>query len=130
AATALARRRPGAAPAPVALPAQCSDLVVLAAPLHAALALDPGTMRGAVVVDATNPWGQPDRDAIAAARAALAGAGATGAVSTSELVAAHLSGARVVKTFNHISYHNLEDRGRPPGHAERRALALAADEIG
>src|SRR5699024_47912 len=51
----------------------------------------------------------------------------SGSLSTSELLAAHLEGASVVKTLNHIGYHDIEDAGRPAGDPERRAIAAATD---
>src|SRR5690625_6755341 len=64
----LPARIPGAAQArPRDLAARC-DIVILAVPLHAALALDPVTVHGAVVVDLTNPWGPADAESLAAAR--------------------------------------------------------------
>lgn len=122
-------RIPGASTvSPEALGASC-DIVILTVPLHAALAADPSALRGAVVVDVTNPWGRADDDALATARAALAGSvPAAHELSTSELLAAHLEGAHVVKTLNHIGYHDVEDSGRPAGDPRRRALAVAADD--
>ena len=124
----LPARIPGAAQArPRDLAARC-DIVILAVPLHAALALDPVTVHGAVVVDLTNPWGPADAEALAAARRRLAAAVPdSGSLSTSELLAAHLEGASVVKTLNHIGYHDIEDAGRPAGDPERRAIAAATD---
>jgi predicted dinucleotide-binding enzyme len=34
----------------------------------------------------------------------------------------------VVKTLNHIGYHELEDERRPGGSPERRALGVAGDD--
>ncbi|MDN5688161.1 MAG: NAD(P)-binding domain-containing protein, partial [Brachybacterium sp.] len=123
---ALAAKLPGAAPvAPADLAADC-DIVLLTVPLHVALQLDPQALRGAIVVDATNPWGEEDAAAVAEARIALGDQ--DGALSTSELVAAHLSASRVVKTLNHIGYHDVEDQGRGSGDPGRRAVAVAADD--
>src|SRR5699024_1948593 len=36
-------------------------------------------------------------------------------------------GASVVKTLNHIGYHDIEDAGRPAGDPERRAIAASTD---
>ena len=34
----------------------------------------------------------------------------------------------MVKALNHIGYHELEDRARPPGALDRRASGLAGDD--
>ena len=45
--------------------------------------------------------------------------------SSSEIVQAYLAGSDIVKTLNHIGYHDLDEDGREPGAEGRRALALA-----
>ena len=122
----LSARLPGARRVGTGELAATSDVVAITVPLHVALTLNPELLRGAVVIDATNPWGEADAAAVAAARAELGDIAEQ--LSTSELLAARLPGAHVVKTLNHIGYHDLEDQGRAAGHPQRRALALAADD--
>lgn len=112
----LRERVPAAHPIAVEQLGTC-DVVVLAVPLHVALATDPAALAGAVVIDATNAWGDLD----AARLADRSG-------STSEIVAEHFAQSAVVKTLNHIGYHDVETheaglrhRGAP------RALALVGD---
>ena len=123
---ALAAKLPGALH--VGLPdlAATSDVIALTLPLHVALSLEEGALQGAVVVDATNPWGEADAAAVDAARAELGDH--AGELSTSELLAARLPGTHVVKTLNHIGYHDVEEHGRDHGDPSRRAIALAADD--
>ena len=120
----LRRRLPGSQVTPAHELGAAADVVVLAVPLHVALALDPESLRGTVVIDATNAWGTEDEAALAAVRHRVEGAEEWG---TSELLATCLPGAEVVKTLNHIGYHDLEDHGREAGHEERRAIAVASD---
>ncbi|WP_193105145.1 FAD/NAD(P)-binding protein [Brachybacterium sp. FME24] len=126
AAAAVAAKLPGALRVDVAdLGATC-DVVAITVPLHVALGIDPEVLRGAIVIDATNPWGEADAAAVAAARAVIGDV--HGELSTSELLDAHLVGSRVVKALNHIGYHDVEDLGRESGDPQRRAIAVASDD--
>lgn len=115
----LHRRIPGARAVP---PTEIgrADVVVLTLPLHVALRIDPAELAGAVVIDATNAWGELDVAALAQSRAA----------STSEALAAHLRRSRVVKTLNHIGYHDVEEHMHlhRAGSGGVRALAVAGDD--
>jgi predicted dinucleotide-binding enzyme len=96
-----------------------ADAVILALPLGRALGLDPAPFDGKLVIDATNYW-EPNDGRIDVVE--------TDSRGTSEIVAAHLRGARVVKAFSHLGYHDLDERGRPAGDPDRVALALAGDD--
>jgi predicted dinucleotide-binding enzyme len=48
--------------------------------------------------------------------------------TTSELLAKHLVGARVVKAFNNIYYKHLASLARPAGVPDRSALPIAGDD--
>jgi predicted dinucleotide-binding enzyme len=96
-----------------------ADVVVLAMPLHRFLRVDPAPLSGKLVIDAMNYWASSD--------GALEAFEQDGAGS-SEVVARRLPGSRVVKTLNHVGYHDLEEYARTPGSAERRALGVAGDD--
>jgi len=98
-----------------------AEIVVLAIPLHKFAALDPALVAGKLVVDPMNYW--PPTDGVQA----MFDDAERG---SSEIVAAHLAGSTVVKTFNQIGYHELEDDRRPVGSPERRALGVAGDDPG
>jgi predicted dinucleotide-binding enzyme len=96
-----------------------ADLVVVAVPLHKYRSVDPELLRGKVVIDAMNYWAPIDgtQDDFEATD-----------LTSSETIAEHLSGARLVKSLNHIGYHELEEHRLPAGDPNRRALALASDD--
>jgi predicted dinucleotide-binding enzyme len=109
---------PGAVAMTAAEVAETSDLVVLAVPMHKFRSIDPATLAGRLVIDTMNYW-QPIDGELDEFSADPRG--------SSEVVGAYFAGARLVKTLNHIGYHDLETDARPAGHAERHALAIAGD---
>jgi len=108
---------PGAQPRWASDAVADADIVVLAMPLHRFGEIDPGLLRGKLVVDAMNYWPASD----GTLRTFEHG-------GSSEIVARLLTGSTVVKALNHIGYHELEDRARPPGDPDRRALGVAGDD--
>jgi hypothetical protein len=108
---------PGAQPRWASDAVADADIAVLAIPLHRFLDLAPGPLSGKLVVDAMNYW--PASDGMLSA---FENGG------SSEIVAERLAGSTVVKALNHIGYHELEDRARPPGAPDRRAAGVAGDD--
>jgi predicted dinucleotide-binding enzyme len=96
-----------------------ADIVVLAIPLHKFGTFDPDLVAGKIVVDTMNYW--PPVDGV---QPLFEDAG----LGSSEIVAARLARSTVVKTLNHIGYHELEDDRRPSGSPDRRALGVAGDD--
>ena len=96
-----------------------ADIVVLALPMHAFAELDPAMFDGKLVIDIMNYW--PPNDGV------LPMFENTGRGS-SEVVAERLAGATVVKTLNHIGYHDMDERRRPAGTPGRLALGVAGDD--
>ena len=109
---------PGAAAVDVSEAVQ-SDLVVLAVPLHRYRTLSPADLAGKVVIDAMNYWAPVD---------GTIEDFEDGRRGSSEVVQDFLPTARIVKTLNHIGYHDLEAHGTERGTAGRRALAVASDD--
>lgn len=110
---------PGVAVATARAAVEESDLVVLSIPLPKLASLDPEMLAGRVVVDAMNHWEPTD----GALPELFDGHG-----TTSEAVAAHLTGSRLVKALNHIGYHEMEADAREVGASDRRGLAAVSDD--
>jgi predicted dinucleotide-binding enzyme len=95
--------------------------VVLAIPLHKFAAFDPSLVAGKLVVDTMNYWPPVDgvQEMFEDRR-----------YGSSEIVQHRLARSTIVKTLNHIGYHELDDDRRPAGSPERRALGVAGDDPG
>lgn len=109
---------PGATARTSAEAVQGADIVVVAVPLHKHRSIDASILEGRVVIDAMNYWRDVDGTLPEF----------EGGTSSSEVVARHFAGARLVKSLNHIGYRDLEDHSTPPGTPDRRALAVASDD--
>ena len=95
------------------------DLVILAVPLHKYRTVDPAFLAGRTVIDVMNYWAPVDGEITDFEDTTL---------TSSEVIQQYFADAHVVKTLNHIGYHELEADGQPAGSEDRRALALAGDD--
>jgi 8-hydroxy-5-deazaflavin:NADPH oxidoreductase len=113
---------PGAEPFWAADAIARADIVVLAMPLHRFLRMDPNGLSGKLVIDAMNYWPPTD--------GRLPPPFGDESIGTSEVVAEQIHDAAVVKTLNHVGYHELETYARSSGSVDRRALGVAGDDPG
>lgn len=95
-----------------------ADLVIVAIPLPKYRSLDPELLAGKTVIDVMNYWAPTDGELDDFEQDSR---------TSSEVIQDHLAGSQLVKTLNHIGYHDLEADDREPGAADRRALAVASD---
>src|ERR1700694_3404400 len=103
---------PGAEPRWAVDAVEEAGIVVLAIPLHTFTTLDPSLLDGKLVVDVMNYWPPVDgvQELFEDHR-----------YGSSEIVQRRLARSAVVKTLNHLGYHQLEDERRPRGSPETRA---------
>ena len=96
------------------------ELVILAVPLRRLHDLPLASFAGRIVVDVMNYW-PPVDGRIAEFE--------TDSRPSSALVQDALPATtRLVKTFNHIGYHEIEELAGPAGSPDRVALAIAGDD--
>ncbi|MCX4154571.1 MULTISPECIES: NADPH-dependent F420 reductase [Paraburkholderia] len=99
--------------------AKFGDVVVVTVPFSNIGALPVAALDGKIVIDTCNYY--PDRDGHIEALDSRS-------TTTSQMLAAALPGAKVVKAFNAILARDLETDGKPADASNRRALPFASDD--
>ncbi|AYW46575.1 NAD(P)-binding domain-containing protein [Tetragenococcus koreensis] len=96
-----------------------ADIVLLALPLGKYQTIPQAELQGKIVIDAMNYWWEIDgkENTISDFQ-----------TSSSEVVQNFLKDSIVVKAFNHMGYHDIEDETRAAGENQRKAIAYAADD--
>ncbi|BAP85763.1 NADP oxidoreductase coenzyme F420-dependent family protein [Paucilactobacillus hokkaidonensis JCM 18461] len=95
-----------------------SDIIILAIPLSRYKNIDPVLLKNKLVIDATNYWWETDgiREEVLAPDS-----------TSSEQVQAYFKFSTIVKTFNHMGYHNLQEETHPKNDPRRKALFVTGD---
>ena len=109
---------PGAIASDAVSVAEDSDLVILAIPLGKYRSLPVAALAGKTIVDVMNYWYPVDGHLPEFE---------DGERTSSEVIQDLLPSSHVVKTLNHIGYHELEEDHRPAGSPDRSALVVASD---
>ena len=109
----------GARPMTIADAARFGEVIVVSIPFGHYREVPADAVDGKLVIDTNNYYPQrdghfPELDG--------------GNTTSSELLQAHLSDARVVKAFNAISWTNLRDAGRPAGDPDRLGIPFSGDD--
>jgi predicted dinucleotide-binding enzyme len=110
---------PGAEPRWAADAVAEADVLVLAIPIHRFATFDTALVAGRLVVDVMNYW--PPVDGLQAMFE-------DHTHGSSEIVQERLAESTVIKTLNHLGYHQLDEERRPEGSPERRAVGVAGDD--
>lgn len=101
--------------------AEAADLAVVTIPVKAIDSVPVDALAGKIVIDTNNYYPQrdgsiPELD--------------SESTTSAEMLQRHLTGARVVKAFNHIQSDAITAEAQESGTAGRRALAIAGDDAG
>lgn len=97
-----------------------TNLVILAMPLGKYKTIPKDILAGKLVIDSMNYWWEVDGE-----REDLRNL----ETSTSETVQSYFSSSRVVKALSHMGYHHLSDGAATKGSSERKAIAIAGDNL-
>ncbi|MGF7437136.1 NADPH-dependent F420 reductase [Lentilactobacillus senioris] len=97
-----------------------SDLIILAIPLSRYKNISPELLKDKLVVDAMNYWWETDgiREEVLAPDS-----------TSSEQVQEYFKDSTIVKTFNHMGYHNLQEEAKTKGAPNRKSLFVTGDNL-
>lgn len=109
---------PGATPATNQGVVAKSDLIILAIPLSRYKNIKSKLLKGKLVIDAMNYWWETD-----GIREEVLDPSST----SSEQVQKYFNKSTIVKTFNHMGYHNLQEEAKPADAENRKALFVTGD---
>lgn len=99
--------------------AEAGDVVVVSIPFLRYEEVPAEPLAGKVVIDTNNYYHERDGHYEEID---------SGGLTSSELLARHLPGARVVKAYNAIMWLHLDEHATPAGTPDRRAIPIAGDD--
>jgi predicted dinucleotide-binding enzyme len=94
-------------------------MIILAIPLSNYQSIPKENLAGKLVIDAMNYWWEVD---------GTENIYSTIEETSSERVQQYFDQSTVVKAFNHMGYHDVQDEARVKGATDRKAIALAGDD--
>ena len=100
--------------------AEEADIIILALPLGKYKTIPKEKLQNKIVIDAMNYWWEVD---------GLESSIIQESLSSSETVAKYLKDSIVVKAFNHMGYHDLEEVLYQTEEKEHKAIAYATDSV-
>lgn len=96
-----------------------ADIVILALPLSKYKQINPEPLANKLVIDAMNYWWEVDGVDEIYSNAER---------SSSERVQDYFDKSTVIKAFNHMGYHNLNDDAHPDRKEDRKVILIAGDQ--
>lgn len=94
-------------------------VIILAIPLSNYQSIPKEQLAGKLVIDAMNYWWEVD---------GTSQTYSTVEETSSERVQKYFDQSKVIKAFNHMGYHDVQDEARPPGLPGRKAMAIAGND--
>lgn len=94
-------------------------VILLAIPLSNYPSIPKEQLAGKLVIDAMNYWWEVD---------GTSKTYSTVEETSSERVQKYFDQSRVIKAFNHMGYHDVQDEARPAGSPDRKAMAIAGND--
>lgn len=111
---------PGAVASTTEEVAAQADIIILAVPLSKYQQINSELFADKILIDAMNYWWEVDGvDQIYSDKNG----------SSSEKVQQYFSKSIVIKAFNHIGYHNLEEDARQNSHENRKVVLIAGNQL-
>lgn len=97
-----------------------ADVVILALPLGKFRTLDRTGLKDKLVIDGMNHWHEVDGSLEEII---------TKNQTSSRAVQDYFADSTIIKALNHMGYHHLRDEARPAGASQRKAIAVAGDDM-